>query len=276
MSKMRLVALAGAIVCAIIAGVLVKNMLKHRSQDAEAQPVAKSETVDVLIASKDFHMGDKLAEGLIWKPWPKDNVTEQFVTREGKPDALKDMAGGRARMAIFKDEPVISKKIVLPGAGGFMSATLPKGMRAESVAISARSSAGGFILPNDRVDVILTRKSTIPGTSNIVVKSETVVSNVRVLAINQVFKQAGEGDQIAVDKGETATLELTPAQSEVMATVQSSGELVLALRSIAENDGRSEAENQPVLSGNYTGKDVKKANNLTIIRDGVATVASDE
>ncbi len=251
MSKMRLVALVAAIACALVAGVLAKNMLSHRAQQPQAQAVEKTESVDVLVATKDFQMGDKLTEGLAWKAWPKDSVTELMITRDKQADALKEMAVARVRMPIFKDEPLITKKVLQPGAGGFMSANLPKGMRAEAVAISTKTSAGGFILPNDRVDVILTKKSTNTVSGVVTVKSETVVSNVKVLAVNQVFKQVSDGDPVTVDKGETATLELTPEQSEVLATVQSTGDLSLVLRSIAENDGKSEAEIQPVLADKY-------------------------
>lgn len=251
MSKMRLVALVAAIACALVAGVLAKNMLSHRAQQPQAQAVEKTESVDVLVATKDFQMGDKLTEGLAWKAWPKDSVTELMITRDKQADALKEMAVARVRMPIFKDEPLITKKVLQPGAGGFMSANLPKGMRAEAVAISTKTSAGGFILPNDRVDVILTKKSTNSVSGVVTVKSETVVSNVKVLAVNQVFKQVSDGDPVTVDKGETATLELTPEQSEVLATVQSTGDLSLVLRSIAENDGKSEAEIQPVLADKY-------------------------
>ncbi len=251
MSKMRLVALVAAIACALVAGVLAKNMLSHRAQQPQAQAVEKTESVDVLVATKDFQMGDKLSEGLAWKAWPKDSVTELMITRDKQPDALKEMSVARVRMPIFKDEPLITKKVLQPGAGGFMSANLPKGMRAEAVAISTKTSAGGFILPNDRVDVILTKKSTNTVSGVVTVKSETVVSSVKVLAVNQVFKQVGDGDPVTVDKGETATLELTPEQAEVLATVQSTGDLSLVLRSIAENDGKSEAEIQPVLADKY-------------------------
>ena len=268
MSKMRLVALVAAVMCAIVAGVLAKNMLNNRAQP-QAVAEQKTESTDVLVATIDFQMGDKLTEGLAWKAWPKENVTELMITRDRRPDALKEMAAALVRMPIFKDEPVISKKIVLPGAGGFMSANLPKGMRAISVAISTKSSAGGFILPNDRVDLILTKKIANQQNGATVVKSETVISNVKVLAVNQVFKQANEGDQVTVDKGETATLELTPEQAEVMATIQSSGELSLALRSIAENDGKSEAEIQPMLADKYQNKLNKNAiSEPMIIRAG--------
>lgn len=276
MSKMRLVALVGAVMCALIAGVLVKNMLGRRSQqDTPQASQQKVESVDVLVATKDLQMGDKLAEVMVWKPWPRDSVTELMISRDKKPDALKEMATARLRIPIFKDEPIISKKVLLPGAGGFMSANLPKGMRAEAVAISAKTSAGGFILPNDRVDVILTKKSSDSRSNSTIVKSETVVSNVRVLAVNQVFKQATEGDQVSVEKGETATLELTPLQTEVLATVQSSGELSLALRSIAENDGLSESQIQPVLADKYLGKTEKNVSNEPmIIRAGVESRAA--
>ena len=276
MSKMRLVALVGAVMCALIAGVLVKNMLGRRSQqDTPQASQQKVESVDVLVATKDLQMGDKLAEVMVWKPWPRDSVTELMISRDKKPDALKEMATARLRIPIFKDEPIISKKVLLPGAGGFMSANLPKGMRAEAVAISAKTSAGGFILPNDRVDVILTKKSSDSRSNSTIVKSETVVSNVRVLAVNQVFKQATEGDQVSVEKGETATLELTPLQTEVLATVQSSGELSLALRSIAENDGLSESQIQPVLADKYLGKSEKNVSNEPmIIRAGVESRAA--
>jgi len=275
MSKMRLVAMVGAVMCALIAGVLAKNMLSRRSQQAEQTVQPKTELVEVLVAAKDFQMGDKLVENLIWRKWAKENTTELMVIRDRRPEAIKEFAVGRARMAIFKDEPIISKKVLLPGIGGFMSASLPKGMRAEAVAISTRSSAGGFILPNDRVDVILTRKSNNPQTGSAVVKSETVVGNVRVLAVNQLFKQIGEADQVALDKGETATLELTPQQTEVLAMAQSQGELTLALRSIAENDGKSEAENQPVLADKYLGKSDKAGSGEpTIIRAGVESRAA--
>lgn len=275
MSKMRLVALVAAIACALVAGVLAKNMLSHRTQQPQAQVAEKTESVDVLVATKDFQMGDKLTEGLAWKAWPKDSVTELMITRDKQADALKEMAPARVRMPIFKDEPLITKKVLQPGAGGFMSANLPKGMRAEAVAISTKTSAGGFILPNDRVDVILTKKSTNTTNGVVTVKSETVVSNVKVLAVNQVFKQVSDGDPVSVEKGETATLELTPEQSEVLATVQSTGDLSLVLRSIAENDGKSEADIQPVLADKYQNKPSKNLmSEPMIIRAGIQSRAA--
>lgn len=273
MSKMRTIALVGAVGCAVVAGLMMRNVLNHK-QDVKQEVVNTVQTTDVLVAAKDILMGDKLGEGaLIWKPWPKDNILPAMISRDAKPDALKDMALARARLPFFKDEAILDKKIVLPGAGGFMSAILPKGMRAISVKISSQSSAGGFILPNDRVDVILTKKHADQKTGENIVHSETVIQNVRVLAVNQVFKQAAEGDPVSVEKGETATLELQASQSEILAQVESAGELALALRSIAENDGKSLQDTGPVLSEKYTKKVASGGHDPLFIRYGIEAYA---
>ncbi|MDE2444706.1 MAG: Flp pilus assembly protein CpaB [Alphaproteobacteria bacterium] len=275
MSKMRILMFAMAIGSAIVAGLLAKGVIGKKPEQVVVEaPVAK--TTEVLVAAKDLLMGDKLALGtLSWKTWPQENVQQSMITKDAQPNALQDYAEARARLAIYQGETVLEKKILMPGKGGFMSSILPKGMRAISVAISARSSAGGFILPDDRVDVILTRKPGQGGNTQ-TVKSETVVSNVRVLAVNQVFRQANAGDSVTVEKGETATLELDPHQSEVIAMVESSGELSLALRSIAENDGKKIDDIMPQLAEKYNAAtNGKRVNNDTLyVRYGVESYAS--
>ena len=273
MSKMRTIALGGALVCAVVAGLMARNVL-NRKQEVKHDVLNTVETVDVLVASKDLHMGDKLVDATVWKPWPKDNVLSIMIKRSDKPDATKELAQARVRLPIYKDEPLMDKKILLPGTGGFLSANLPKGMRAISVAISNRSAAGGFILPNDRVDVILTRKTSEGKAQSQVVHSETVLSNVRVLAVNQVFKQAGDNDPVTVEKGETATLELEPQQSEIVAQVESSGELSLALRSIAENDGKTAEQIFPELAEKFKGKAERKSGDPLFVRAGVESYAA--
>jgi pilus assembly protein CpaB len=274
MSKMRIVMFALAAGSAVMAGVLAKGMVGKKPQ-MQTEVINKVKTIDVLVAAKDIEVGEKLAPGsIIWKAWPQDNVIDVMVTKEEKPDADQAMAEFRALVPMFEGETIIEKKLVDPKGGGFMSAILPKGMRAVSVAISDRSSAGGFILPNDRVDVILTRKLNGASGGNQIVKSETVISNVRVLAINQTFRQAKEGEEVAI-KGETATLEMTMVQAEVVARVESEGELSLALRSIAESEGRA-MEEGPMLAEKYrAGGDTKKRSNDTLfVRYGIETYAT--
>jgi pilus assembly protein CpaB len=276
MSKMRIVMFAVAIGSAVTAGLLAKGLIGKKPQPQQAAVAPKIETVDVLVAAKDVETGEKLAAGsIVWKSWPKNVIQDAMITKDEMPDAEEKLAESRALVPMFEGETVLEKKIVYPGEGGFMSAVLPKGMRATSVAISNRSSAGGFILPNDRVDVIITRKITNAETGNVLVKSETVINNVRVLAINQVFRQAKEGEDVALKESDTATLEMTLEQAEVIARVESEGELSLALRSIAESEGRAMKEG-PRLSEKYQPRGSNKVVNsdTLFVRYGVETYAT--
>jgi pilus assembly protein CpaB len=278
MSKMRVVVLGVAVGSAALAFMVFQGMGKPGTEVVE---INKVKTTDVLVAAKDIQMGERLAEGtLVWKAWPQDNIVPSMITKDLKPSAKEDMFKARARLAIFEGETLNEKKVISPEDPGFMSSILPKGMRALSVAISERSSAGGFILPNDRVDVILTRKlpSETPGGA-VTIQSETVLANVRVLAVNQTFTQqkGEEGDKVTVTEGKTATLELDPHQSEIIAMVESAGELSLALRSIAENDGKRLEELKPTLEGRFSGdkKSGRGNNNETLfVRYGVEKYTS--
>jgi pilus assembly protein CpaB len=272
MGKMRVVVLGLAVGSAVLAGLLARGYI-GRKAPAEVVQINNVEMSDVLIAARDMQMGERLAEGAVaWREWPKNNITTAMITRDKKPKAQDEFAKARARLPIFDGEPIVEKKLVLPDQTGFMSAILPKGMRAISVAISVRSSAGGFILPNDRVDVILTRK--LP---NKTVLSETVLTNVRILAINQTYRQDETGEKVTVAEGKTATLELDPRQTEVVSMVESSGELSLALRSIAENDGKGMQDSGPKLADQYNGGKKKKGTadgDLLYVRYGIESISS--
>jgi pilus assembly protein CpaB len=274
MSSKRLVTLVFALGCALMAAYLARHAIGSKPAEQQAE-APKVETVDVLVAAKDVQMGQKLGQGTVaWRSWPKDSVDPNFITRDAKPDAMADLEKARARFTIYQGETILDKKLLRPGAGGFMSAMLPKGMRAISVAISSRSSAGGFILPDDRVDVILTRKIDAGGVQ--AVKSETVISNVRILAVNQIFKQAADGEPVTVDNGQTATLELEPRQAEIVEQVQSTGELSLALRSIAESEGKSPDQITPQLADKYAGKGKQEGGETRFLRYGVESYAANQ
>jgi pilus assembly protein CpaB len=274
MSKMRVVVLGLAVVSAVGAGLLANGYIGTRP-DAEIVEINKVKTVDVLTASKDIQMGEKFSDGSTeWKPWPAANVSDAMITRDKNPDAQKTYSAARARLAVYQGETIIDKKLILPDQTGFMSAVLPKGMRAISVAISEHSAAGGFILPNDRVDVIMTKKNTIEGLADKLVTSETVLSNVRVLAINQTFKQSTENDTVTVIELKTATLELDPRQSEVIAQIETLGELSLALRSIAENDGKSMDQEGPKLAERWKPGKKSGANDVVFVRYGAESYST--
>lgn len=272
MGKLRIVLIAVAIVCGLLAGVLAKGMLGKKAK-TEVVEVNKVPMTEVLVAGKDMTMGEKLTDGsMSWREWPKSNVAAGMISKDDQPDARTKLVAARARLPIYEGEPISDKKLILPDQTGFMSAILPKGMRAISVAISERSAAGGFILPNDRVDVILTRKIDNPGSTQKIVKSETVISNVRVLAINQTYRQEGD-DKVTVTEGKTATLELNPQQTEVISMIESAGELSLALRSIAEN-GDKGMDDGPQLSDKYTGKQKASQGDRLFVRYGIESYTS--
>lgn len=273
MSKMRIVVLGLAAVSAVIAGLMAKGMIGGKK--TEVVEINNVPMIEVLIAAKDMAMGEKLIESTVnWREWPKDNVTAAMITRDEKPEARAELQSARARLPIFEGEPIVEKKLIMPDQSGFMSAILPKGMRAISVAISERSAAGGFILPNDRVDVILTRKLDDKAGQK-VVRSETVLTNVRVLAINQTYRQEAGEDKVTVAEGKTATLELSPLQAEAISMVESSGELSLALRSIAENGDKGLDSGGPQLADKYAKRQGPGGGaDRLFVRYGIETVTS--
>ena len=274
MSSKRLLTLVFALGCAVMAAFLARNMIASKPVEQQVE-APKAETLDVLVAAKDVQMGQKFGQGTVaWRSWPKEFVDPSFITRNASPDALTELEQARARLTIYQGETILDKKVLRPGAGGFMSAMLPKGMRAISVAISSRSSAGGFILPDDRVDVILTRKIDAGGVQ--ATKSETVISNVRILAVNQIFKQAAQGDAVTVDHGETATIEVDPHQAEIVEQVQSTGELSLALRSIAESEGKTPDQIVPELADKYSDTGKHASGETRFLRYGVESYAANQ
>ncbi len=200
---------------------------------APAAPVAQLPTVDVLVAKSDIGLGQSVKpDDLQWQTWPSATASNSFIRRSDKPEAMKDVVGSIARAPFIAGEPIRDQKLVRAEGSGFMAAILPSGMRAVSTEISPETGAGGFILPNDRVDVVLTRRLKNPDSNQPdVVNSEIILVNIRVLAIDQAPKEK-DGQNAVV--GKTVTLELKPGQIATLAAARQAGTLSLALRSIAD------------------------------------------
>src|SRR5512140_1929317 len=197
-------------------------------------PAAQLQTVDVLVAKSDIGLGQTVApEDMQWQTWPAASASNNFIRRNERPDATNQITGSIARAPFIAGEPIREPKLVKATGSGFMAAILPTGMRAISTEISPETGAGGFILPNDRVAVILSRreKNADRASAPDVVNSEIILSNVRVLAIDQAPKEK-DGQNAVV--GKTVTLELRPEQAETLARAPDRGTLTLALRSIAD------------------------------------------
>lgn len=234
-----------------------------------AQKVEPVETVGVLVAARDISVGQTVSSGsLVWQDWPKKAISGRFITRQSGKDVMASYNGATARAVIVAGEPILDGKLIKTGEGGFMSAILPAGMRAISVKISPESGAGGFILPNDRVDVILTRRERQRTTQSDTYVSEAILRNVRVLAIDQTLRgETKSGDkesQVAI--GKTATLALRPHQAEILAQAEKSGDLSLALRSMADSD--------PAMNADDNLDDFRGTGSVTVVRYGISSTVS--
>jgi pilus assembly protein CpaB len=231
MKTARLVVLGIAIAAGGIAAYLASGS-DTKPVVAEAPPPLP--TVDVLIAKSDIGLGQAVgADDMQWQSWPAATASNNFIRRSDRPEATTQIAGSIARYPFIAGEPIREVKLVKANGSGFMAAVLPGGMRAVSTEISPETGAGGFILPNDRVDVILSRHEKNPDRTNStdVIISEVVLSNIRVLAIDQAPREK-DGQNSVV--GKTATLELKPAQAELLARARQSGTISLALRSMLD------------------------------------------
>ncbi len=271
MNRLRIIVLAVALTAAALAAYLASGLLRGNApQDPVAEIPPPPAMVDVLTAARDVAPGERLVLGTLeWQPWPRGSVGN-LITREAKPGAIEEMATARARLPVYAGEPIIERKVVAAPNGSFMSAILPQGMRAISVAISEHSAVSGFILPDDRVDVIVTRKYNADGSQIAMALTETVLRNVRVLAINQTFRQEGD-DKVTVPEGKTAVLELDPVQAEIVARAEALGELSLSLRPLAEGGEAGLRDARPELAIPYTNNTAKLiGGGPLVIRYGVA------
>ncbi len=263
MKRARIVVLG----IAVTAGVASMLLMRGAPPPPEPQtqvvmaPAPSIATTDVLVASVDLPMGQMLGEAdLRWQSWPADAVPGGLITRAEGTQVMSEVAGSIARAQILAGEPIRRERLIKGDGGGFMSAVLPKGKRAVAITIDTRgsSSAGGFVLPNDRVDILRTFRddeaSRQQGTD--VHTTETILTNIRVLAIGKNVQTDAQGNSF-VD-GENATLELTPAQAEIITLAQRVGHVSLALRSLAD---ATVAEDEVV---------ELPASGLTIVRYGVA------
>jgi pilus assembly protein CpaB len=268
----RLVILGVALLTALGAALVASTAVRAPAPTQTVMP--QLDQIEVLVAKREIRMGDRVSTNdLKWQAWPKEAATQGYITKSAKPKAMADYDKAIARSGLLQGEPISEGKFVrctedankkVQCEGGAMAAIIPSGMRAIATKISPETSAGSFILPNDMVDVILTRRMRSRGAGGEDFVSDTLFQNVRVLAIGQTL-ETKDGKK-TVD-GATTTLELTPAQSEQLMLAKSMGELSLALRSLA--DLRSDA-------GGPIGKDKLGSNRgggIRLLRYGVGSRA---
>ena len=267
MNLARILVLIVALGAGGAAAYLAMNMINQEPapapvQTAElAQPVAAMQTDQVLVAFEDIPLGGVLDPAAVsWRDWPESGIAGNYILRSEFPEAVDDVTGAIARGTFFAGEPITQGKLARTD-GGLLSAMLPAGMRAIALTISTDTSAGGFILPNDRVDVIMTRQVLAFDDGAERFATETILSNVRVLAIDQSIT---EQDGMAVVIGRTATLELTPLQAEILTVAQQIADLLtLSLRSLADANDPIAPDAVHLINGDT------RTTGVTVVRNGV-------
>ncbi len=236
------------IAVAVIAGSMAAYLAVQRPASTPA-PEATAPVVEVvaeprtqiLAAKGAITVGERLSPASFeWIEWPTASVRSDFITMEAAPEAQTEMSGSAARFAFFPGEPIRADKLMPASDGSFLSAVLGGGMRGVSVSVTADAASGGFVAPTDHVDVVLTRATELGGQI-----SQTILSNVRVLAINSRLspsepkEAAAEGEKTEAEESDVfgnaiATLELDPTQAEVIMSATAYGRLTLVLRSMAD------------------------------------------
>jgi pilus assembly protein CpaB len=264
MNTQRIIVLGIALVAAGGAAFLVRGMLGGGTQAASAKIAPQISMSEVLVANVGLTPGQKLTvEQIRWEKWPSASVDPSFITHDSANSEEQLVKNTVVRAPVLPGQPITRNALVHGDATGFMAATLGEGMRAISIGISTDSSAGGFILPNDRVDVILTRK---PEGSNGRGVAKTILSNLRVLAVDQTYRQEKDTRTVI---GKTATVEVSPAQAEAIAAASQSGLLSLSLRPLG--DGLAENGDKPapkqLTATNYDGA-------VSVIRYGIVGTAN--
>ena len=248
MDVKKIMLLVGALLVAAVTAVMAKNMFTGAAApQAAAAPVAGPE---VLVATRSLPVGTIIdAEALRFQRWPEGLVQPAYYIK-GKPGVSpQSLIGTVVRNEITAGQPLTQGSLIKPGERGFLAAALGPGMRAVTVAVSATSGVAGFVFPGDRVDIVLTQQVPGGGDGTPLKVSETILSNVRVLATDQRMDAKGEDGKAVVQRFSMVTLEATPKIAEKIAVAQTIGDLSLSLRSIADNSAELE---RAIASGEVT------------------------
>ena len=258
MKTARLMVFGVAIVAGLGAAYMVMGT-KPPEPVRITMPAPPVDTDSVLVAARDLAFGAVVVpDDMRWQAWPKAQLPPGIITKTARPNAFDEIKGSIVRSNFLAGEPFRPDRLVKGAGSGFMSAVLPTGARAVAINIDEKgtTTAGGFILPNDRVDVVRTfhAEDGAPGSF----ASETILTNIRVLAIGQNIQEKA-GERVVV--GGTATLELTPEQSERVILAQRTSQLSLTLRSMAD------------AAKDVVAPTIEQPQSMTIVRFGNASQA---
>ena len=246
---MRPIVIILLLVAMTIAGLtayLVNTLLGDREAQTAAGPEkAGPATEQVLVAAVEIKAGVVVkAEDLRYETWPAAGLDSRLVRRGGGEDPKIRFVGTIARRSLLPGEPITPGAVFRQEDAGIMSGLLSPGMRALTVAVTPITGVGGFILPHDRVDIVLNQDVRGSATAAGVVgaslggnvarfATEVVLSNLRVLAVDDKLVKP---DAAANMPARAITVEVTPKDAEILLAAGRLGELSMALRSLAPGE----------------------------------------
>ena len=262
MSARQLIVLVIAAVAAIGALLVIRGMGGQR-QSATAEPVQHIAGQQVLVAAHDVPQGAALAPGdLAVALFPTSSLSPSFIRLDQQPSAQAQMVGAVTRRSFAQGEPITTNSVVQPDGHGFMAAQLAPGFRAVAIEVQKKTAAGGFIQPNDHVDVIVTSRAD--GGSGQEYHSDIVLQDVRVLALGDATQPQTSGDHPVTTDAQVAVLELSPQDARTIALADGMGDLSLALRGV-------EAETVGMHTGNHAGSLTQSTGAVKIHAFGTVT-----
>lgn len=236
MSARQIIVLVVAGIAAIGALFLIRGMNSHPQQQAAAQSQQPIAGEQVLVAARDVQQGAMLTPGdLAVALFPTASVNGQFVKLSAQPSAQADYVGGVTRRAFVQGEPIVASAVVKPDGRGFMAAQLAPGFRAVALNIEQKNAVGGFIQPNDHVDVIVTTRTDArsdSGGSQQQTHSDIILQDIRVLAIGDKTDAQASGDHPETNDGQVAVLEMSPEDARTLEMARAAGDVSLVLRGV--------------------------------------------
>lgn len=241
MDRKRLILIAALVILMAIVFMTLRGMNSSEQVAPEVQTIVQEvDYTQVLSVAEPMNRGDRIREGdLTWIDWPTEAVTQALIVDDPEAEipVMDSLLGAVVREPLTPGDPLVMSRFIRAGDAGIMAALLQPGMRAVTVRISVDTASGGFIQPGDKVDIILQETTVSDTTGETNILASTIFENVTVLAIDQSF--SADPNMGAAIPGSTATLELSPKDSERITVAQVKGDLSLVLRGFSGSSARA-------------------------------------
>ena len=210
------------VLLALFASIGTYRFLSQKGRMAEE---ARLQTVGVVVAAADIPFGSTIGpDQVVLSAWPKDRYPKDVLSD------VKAAVGRVVRREFARGEPIVESKLLTTSKNvGMLSLRIPLGMRAFTVRVNEAVGVGGFLMPDARVDVLLTTTSSDQRATQM---SKIILEDIRVLAVGQTIDQK---DSKPISVG-TVTLAVTPEDAEKLALASNDGKIHLVLRNFADSE----------------------------------------